>query len=87
MSKYRVGRKYHRLPKRVYIVCLVIILIFIAGSFIVRKIYDDRLKPVNNSSITKIVTINSGSSVKQIGDLLASDHLIRSSWAMQLWCR
>lgn len=85
MTKYRVNRKYHRLPRRVLIVVLVILVAFILGSFFVRRIYDARLKPVGNSSISKIVTINSGSSVKDIADLLASDHLIRSSWAMQLY--
>lgn len=85
MSKYLFNQKYHRIPKRVYLSLLVIIIVFVVSSVIVSKIYADWLKPLNNSSVSKIVTIKSGSSVKAIADLLASDHLIRSSWAMQLY--
>ncbi|MEI9914030.1 MAG: endolytic transglycosylase MltG [Candidatus Saccharibacteria bacterium] len=85
MSKYKVRSKSGRLPRRVFLVCVIIVLIFILGSFFVRKVYDQRLKPVNNSSISQVFNIKSGSSVKDIGDELASDHLIRSSWAMQLY--
>lgn len=85
MSKYFVNRKLNRLPKKVVIIVGAILLIFIVGSVIVRGVYNDRLKPVSNSSVAQIVTIKSGSSVKNIADLLANDHLIRSSWAMQLY--
>ena len=85
MSKYFVDRKLRKLPRRVVMVAVAIILIFVVGSLIVRKVYNDRLKPVSGSSIAQIVTIQSGSSVKGIADLLAKDHLIRSSWAMQLY--
>jgi UPF0755 protein len=85
MSKYKVHHKYHRLPRRVFVVFIAVILVFIVGSVFVRRVYDGRLKPVNNSSVSKIVTINSGSSVKDIADQLATDNLIRSSWAMQLY--
>ena len=85
MSKYKLKNKSHRLPRRVVIVCLIVIIAFIAGSIFVRSIYDVRLKPVSGSSVSQIVTIKSGSSVKNIADELASDHLIKSSWAMQLY--
>ncbi len=85
MSKYKLEKKNHRLPRRVVIVCLIVIIAFIAGSIFVRRIYDVRLKPASSSSVSQIVTINSGSSVKNIADELASDHLIKSSWAMQLY--
>ncbi|MHB1865520.1 MAG: endolytic transglycosylase MltG [Candidatus Saccharimonadales bacterium] len=85
MSKYIANHKSIRLPRRVLIVGLALVVIFIVGSIFVRKVYDDRLQPVSSSSVSQIVTINSGSSVKDIADLLAKDHLIRSSWAMQLY--
>ena len=51
MSKYFVNRKLNRLPKKVVIIVGAILLIFIVGSVIVRGVYNDRLKPVSNSSV------------------------------------
>ncbi len=85
MSKYSANSKYRRLPSQVFIILVALIIVFIIGGFLVRRAYEQRLKPVNSSAVTKIVDIQSGSSVKDIANELVNDHLIRSSWAMQLY--
>jgi|SRR5665213_440557 len=85
-KKYKVNKKHRRIPLRVLVSLFALAAAFIFGSIFVRQIYYHRLEPLNpNSSETKIITINEGSSVKQISNQLASDQIIRSSWAMQLY--
>jgi len=85
MSKYSASSKHHRMPRRVLIVIIAFVAAFIIGGLFVSRIYESRLKPVSSSSVSKIVTVTPGSSVKDIADELAADHLIKSSWAMQLY--
>ena len=85
MTKYNISSKYKRIPKRIWFIFLAIILIFIVGSVVVTQIYNQLLKPVSRSSRSKIITIQSGSSVTQISNLLAKDKLVKSSWATQLY--
>jgi UPF0755 protein len=94
MSKEQVVAKYNmnqksrlrnRVPRRLYILALVFFLLLGISVFFVRHVYYQDLRPVNNSQSTVIVTIKSGSSSKQIADQLASQHLIRSAWAFQLY--
>lgn len=85
MSKYRTSTKFRRVPRRLWFVLLAIIVIFAGASLYVRHVYTQKLRPVSNSVKTESVTIPTGSSVKQIANELGSDHLIRSSWALQLY--
>ncbi|HEY4963112.1 MAG TPA: endolytic transglycosylase MltG [Candidatus Saccharimonadales bacterium] len=82
---YKSGKKTRRVPRRVWFLLLSLVLLFIFGSIAVRKIYDERLKPVSDSATVQIFNIAPGSSVKQIADKLETKHLVRSSWATQLY--
>ncbi len=83
---YKVsGRKRHLMPMRVWIVLCTLAVVIIAGIFVVQHIYNEELKPVNNSPQTQIFTVQEGDSVKQIGDQLEKQHLIRSAWAFELY--
>jgi peptidoglycan lytic transglycosylase G len=79
----RLGRS--RVPRRVWLLLVVLILIIVVGAFWARRVYTADLQAVSNSPKTEIVTIQSGSTVKQIGDQLESAHLIRSAWAFDLY--
>jgi UPF0755 protein len=57
----------------------------VLGTLLSRHIYNQDLQPVSSSPASHIFTVQEGSSVKQIADSLQSDHLIRSSWAFQLY--
>ncbi len=68
---------------KIWITGAAILVIFILAVIGVRQYYYVNLKPVSDSQKTVIVTIPQGSTIKQIGDLLATKKLIRSSWAFE----
>ncbi len=80
-----MATKYRRVPRRIWVILIAVVLIFVVGSIIVTKVYNQLLSPASNVSNAQIITIKTGSSVRQISDLLASSHLVRSSWATQLY--
>ena len=82
---YQKSRLRRHLPRRIVLLFLVLVLFGIGSVFVVRHVYDQDLKAVSANQATTIVTIASGSTSKQIADLLASKHLIRSAWAFELY--
>ena len=82
MPEYRT---HHRVPRRVWLLLICLVLLIVAGIFFARHIYTIDLRPVSNSEQTQIFTVKDGSSVKQIADNLETDHLIRSAWAFELY--
>ena len=85
MPSYTMYPKRRNLPRRIVLILLALILLVVAAVFAVRHIYNEDLKPVNSSQSTVVVTIEKGSSTKEIADLLAKKHLIRSAWAFELY--
>ena len=83
--KFQKDKKYSRVPKRIWILIIVIIVVFIAGSVLVRSYYYGLLKPFSTSHKVITIDIARGSSVREITDQLASSHVIKSSWAAQLY--
>jgi UPF0755 protein len=75
----------NRIPKRIWLTILLIILLSLAGTFLARHTYDAGLGPVSNSQQTQIFTVEKGSTVKIISVNLEKAHLIRSAWAFQLY--
>lgn len=85
MVRYAAGRKFRRIPRRVWYLLGAIIVLFIAAAVFVQHVYNRRLQPVSDSQKTTIFTVQTGASVKQIGDSLEKQDLIRSSWAFELY--
>ncbi|MGH7241692.1 MAG: endolytic transglycosylase MltG [Candidatus Saccharimonadales bacterium] len=77
--------KRRNIPRRIFTLVAVLIVLVAAGLVAVRHAYNSGLGAVSNDQTTQVVTIETGSSSKQIGDLLAAKHLIRSSWAFELY--
>lgn len=65
------------------IVGAVLLLLLVGAVVVVRHVYNQNLKPVNNSQQQQIVTIASGSSVKQIARQLSEQKLIRNAWVFE----
>lgn len=61
----------------------VLLVLSVATIFIVRQQYDANLKPVSTSETVVSITIESGSTTKEIADLLKENGLIRATWAFQ----
>ncbi len=84
MVRYGSRRK-RRIPIRVAAVLTIIIVIAVTGALIARHRYYSYLQPVSSSQTSQIFTVKPNSSVKLIADNLQNAHLIRSSWAFQLY--
>jgi cell division protein YceG involved in septum cleavage len=87
MARYRIDKKSHfsRLPHRVWMLLVILIILIVAGTIIARSVYNNELRPVSQNQKTQIFTVSDGSSVKLVADQLERQHLIRSSWALQLY--
>lgn len=87
MATYRAKHKHRRqpIPRRVVLLLLGLIILSVIGVVVARRIYNVDLQPVNTDQQTQLFDVKSGSSVKQISDGLEQAHLIKSSWAFQLY--
>lgn len=75
--------KSRLIPLRLKIVGVLLIVALVAAVVGVRVAYNQNLKPVSSSQQTQIVTIASGSSVKEIAAQLAEQRLIRNAWVFE----
>jgi UPF0755 protein len=78
-------RKYHRIPRRIWLIILLLIFVVLIGTFWSNFKYSQDLKPVSSNQDTQLVTITPGSSINQIALQLQKADLIRSSWAFELY--
>jgi UPF0755 protein len=78
-------RRKYWIPRRVWWLLVVLIIVLVGGVAVSRHIYNVNLRPVSSDQTTKLFTVSEGSSVKQISDQLEQQHLIRSAWAFQLY--
>lgn len=88
MSRYtfRHGApRVHRTARRLVVVLVILAVIAGIGGLIARQQYVAALRPVSTDQTTQLFTVPEGSSVKAISAQLQKDHLIRSSFALQLY--
>jgi len=85
VAKYKASHKRRRLPRRIWFLLISLLILSVAGVVLAHDVYDKDLQPVSDNQKTQIFTVQSGASVKQIADQLQQAHLIRSSWAFQLY--
>lgn len=84
MGRYSYTRKRRqRVPRRVYVLAVLVLLLSLGGVIVVRNVYDAGLGPYSASQRTVLFTVKKGSSVKEIADTLEQQHLIKSAWAFQ----
>jgi UPF0755 protein len=85
MARYRANKRRHQLPRRLWLLLIILVVVLLAGVGISRHVYDVDLRPVSSSQQTQIFTVAEGQSVKLIAANLQQQHLIRSAWAFQLY--
>lgn len=78
-------RQSARVPRRVWMLLIGLVIVFIIGSLLVWHKYDTDLQPVSNNQTSQIFTVERGSSVSEIAANLQKAKLIRSAWAMELY--
>ncbi|MGH7233982.1 MAG: endolytic transglycosylase MltG [Candidatus Saccharimonadales bacterium] len=71
---------FKRVPKKVWLIGSIVLLLFIGGVIAAREFYDANLGAYSSNPKTVILSVPSGATVNQIGQLLKSHGIIRSSW-------
>ena len=79
--------KRSRAARRLVWVAAVIIVLFVAAAIIVRSYYNNNLRPVSSSEQVTVLTIETGTSSTEIGEMLQAKGLIRSSSIFQWYIR
>jgi UPF0755 protein len=72
-----------KIPRKLIIFTVAIVLLFIVSLVGVRQYYFANLKSASNSQKTVIFKVPRGSTVAQIGSYLYAQHLIRSPWVFE----
>src|SRR5215472_5283402 len=83
MKTYNIGSKRRGIPRRIWIIALVLIALVIGGASFVQRWYYDNLLPVSTSTQKQYITIQSGSTASSIAKQLQTAGLIRSSQAFE----
>ena len=87
MTRYKAGRKRSYLPRRVWLLLIILVALITGGIVAAHRAYTQGLLPAGTSQQTQIFTVEKGTSVKEIADDLQRLHLIRSAWAFQLYVK
>jgi UPF0755 protein len=74
------GRRWLR---NTLIIILLLTTVTLASVVLVRRTYHENLQPVSANQKSQVVTIPSGTTVREIADKLKSRSLIRSDWAFE----
>ncbi len=82
-SNYNSYRPHRRGMRRVGVVLVLLVVLFVVAATLVRHEYYDNLNPVSTDSNTVVVTIADGTSTPDIASLLKKDGLIRSIAAFE----
>ncbi len=85
--KYAAKTRKSAWPIIIAAAIIIVILVIVSSVFVVRKSYNDHLKPVSASQKTQLVTVPLGSSVKEIGAILEKHGVIRAGWAFEWYVR
>ncbi len=85
MTRYHHRKGRQRIPRRVIWILSGLIVAMLLGAIFSYHVYETGLQPVSNNQTSQIFTVKRGSTVKEISDNLEKSHLIRSSWALQLY--
>ncbi|MEO6513074.1 MAG: endolytic transglycosylase MltG [Candidatus Saccharimonadales bacterium] len=80
---YRLHKQAGRLPRKLVVLLGVIAVLMLAGMVVVRHVYFQNLRPINNDTATQYVTVATGSTVNQISSQLETAGLIRSAQSFE----
>ncbi len=87
MKRYAMGAKNRNWAK-IWLTLVVILAVVIGVAiFMIRRSYNEHLKPVSASQQSKLVTVKPGAGTQEIGNKLQEEGLIRASWAFEWYVR
>lgn len=79
--------KKRRWPKVLVITGFIVLLLIITTVLVIRRTYEQHLRPASSSEHVQQVTIPLGASVKEISHILEDAKLIKAAWAFEWYVR
>ena len=83
MKHYSIISPRRRWPKIMAIIVLLLVLVTITSVVLVRRSYEDNLKPVSSTQKSLLITIPPGQSLRETSRMLKKEGLIKSEWAFE----
>jgi UPF0755 protein len=84
--RYNVRSQKRRWPRRIFIAAGLIVVLLLAGTFVVRHMYFAGLEPAQSDDRSaQLITVERGATLDEIAAQLQSAKLIRSPWAFKLY--
>lgn len=80
-------RRQKNWPRIILVSFVVIVVMLVAAAVLVRREYNQNLRPLSSSQKSETFTIPNGASVKSVGSALQEASLIRASWAFEWYFR
>ncbi|HEX5797710.1 MAG TPA: endolytic transglycosylase MltG [Candidatus Saccharimonadales bacterium] len=84
---YRKGLGISDRKKVALVIGILLIIALFGSAILVRKAYQDNLRPLSASNAGIVVTIEPGSTPNQIAELLKDNNVIKSDWAFEWYVR
>lgn len=86
-THYQHGELKKNKRKIFYFSCMLLLIVLIIAALGIRYTYDKNIGPVSSSANSVDVIIPIGASLRQIGSILKSHDVIRSTWAFEWYVR
>ena len=77
--KYKLDKQSRKIPLIIRLLIALVLVVLVISAAVFYSYYENNLKPVSSSSQTTVVIVRKGFTSRDIGNLLYSDKLIRSS--------
>jgi UPF0755 protein len=74
-------------PVILTIVLAMIVVVAIGGAFVVRRAYDQNLKPLSSSQSSQLIKVEQNATVNQVAGQLQDAGLIRAAWTFEWYFR
>ncbi len=87
MTQFNIEPQKRRWPKIVLILAIILLIGTIGSVLVVRRTYEENLRPVSQSQEIVVVNVVSGASAEEIALLLEEKQLIRAKWAFEWYIR
>ncbi len=86
MNNYQANPRKRKF--KIFMTIFIVFVILLAGGIVaVRQVYTSNLQAVSNSEEVTVITIESGSSTKEIALILEEKGIVKKSWAFEWYVR
>lgn len=83
MPDFSLYKRHRQWPRRIWYTIAALVVLVIGSVIYIRRMYDENLRPVSDSTVQTVFVVRSGASVHEIGVDLHEAGLIRQVWAFE----